>query len=170
MAVCHYWRAVWEPLSLTPKWVFPRPPSSGRGGRTSSTLSASFPELVQELLVNHSQGGGATGQKETISPTPGYVGAIVISPHKNLLIEERSFSPQGNYYVPRYDFIISRLGPTGYPYARRWITCCEDVSYPCLRRGCDYTFHWSRSSKICLGWWIRGCGKMMETRMTDYHS
>ncbi|KAL8746693.1 MAG: hypothetical protein Q9190_001317 [Brigantiaea leucoxantha] len=57
-----------------------------------------FPELSKQFVViGHSQGGGAAwavAQKAADHPTPGYLGAIAISPYTNFLIEESIFGPK----------------------------------------------------------------------------
>ena len=57
---------------------------------------AAFPELSQDFVViGHSQGGGAAwsvAQRAVSTLTPGYLGAVAISPYTNLLEEEFEFS------------------------------------------------------------------------------
>lgn len=57
---------------------------------------AAFPELSQDFVViGHSQGGGAAwsvAQRAAVTSTPGYLGAIAVSPYTNLLDEEVEFA------------------------------------------------------------------------------
>lgn len=57
-----------------------------------------FPELSERFVViGHSQGGGAAwpvAQRAVLTPVPGFLGAIAISPYTNFLNEESEFSPR----------------------------------------------------------------------------
>ncbi|KAL9041867.1 MAG: hypothetical protein Q9180_000991 [Flavoplaca navasiana] len=56
-----------------------------------------FPEISKQfVVVGHSQGGGAAwsvAQREVTRPSPGYLGAIAISPYTSFLNEEGTFGP-----------------------------------------------------------------------------
>ena len=59
--------------------------------------SDAFPEISKQfVVVGHSQGGGAAwavAQREAARPSPGYLGAIAISPYTSFLREEGKFAP-----------------------------------------------------------------------------
>ena len=53
---------------------------------SESAAEVAFQELSKDFaVIGHSWGRGTTGQTEAISPTPDYLGAIVISPYTNFL-------------------------------------------------------------------------------------
>ena len=59
---------------------------------------AAFPELSRNFVaVGHSQGGGAVwavSQKAAVTPIPGYLGGVAISPYTNFLNEQSAYSPR----------------------------------------------------------------------------
>ena len=73
------------------------PPSQAKDIVHSVTAArAAFPELSMNFVViGHSQGGGAAwsvAQRAAVTSTPGYLGAIAVSPYVNLLEEKNEFS------------------------------------------------------------------------------